>query len=205
MVDKNTASASIVERPRGRPRSAEVERAILEATRRILEESGPAGVSISEVVVRAGVSTATIYRRWQSVRELILEAIRCMVPDPVEIDSGSLAGDMSDFLNHIGEALSALRGLYTADLNDRHKVEPVMRREIVECFVRPRQRLLAGILAQAQARGELDSLPSIETCWDYIVGPVHHRLLIRGEPFDPKSQRQAENVLIASLHALSEK
>lgn len=202
MAHKTTGSDSAGERPRGRPRSAEAEIAILEATRSILEESGSGGVSVSEVVARAGVSTATIYRRWKSVRALVLEAIHCMVPAPVEIDTGSLRGDIALFLDQMSDALLSLRGLYTADLNNRDRVEPEMRRKLVHDFVVPRQKLLAGILARAQARGELRFLPAIEVCWDYMVGPIHHRLLIRGEPFSPESQRQAEQVLVASLRAL---
>src|SRR5581483_9010182 len=52
--------------PRGRPRSAEADRAILTATVDLLAERGLAAMSIEEVAARAGVGKTTIYRRWPS-------------------------------------------------------------------------------------------------------------------------------------------
>src|SRR6185437_7433806 len=48
----------------GRPRSADADRAIIEATLELLVESGAAAMAIEHVAARAGVSKATIYRRW---------------------------------------------------------------------------------------------------------------------------------------------
>lgn len=61
---------------RGRPRSAESERAILQAALDLLAEGqGPATISISAIARRAGASKDTIYRRWSSKEDLLLDAL----------------------------------------------------------------------------------------------------------------------------------
>ncbi len=202
MTRQSTAARPAQERPRGRPRDGAVDEAILAATRSILEESGSGGFSIGEVVARTGVSTATIYRRWPSASDLVMEGIRSLVPEAVDIDSGSLASDLDLFLGHMAGSLLSMKGLYAADLQ-RRDVALEMRREIVATFVAPRERLLMAILERARARGELAALPAFETCWDYVIGPLHHRLLIRGAGFSAAAREQALQIALAALQLLA--
>ena len=78
----------------GRPRDARADRAILEATLELAAEFGPLGLSMDAVAERAGVSKATIYRRWSSKEALLLDAWRELagaIPVP---DSGVLRDDL---------------------------------------------------------------------------------------------------------------
>ena len=50
----------------GRPRSAEADRAILEAALDAFVENGYEGMSVEAVAERAGGGKTTIYRRWPS-------------------------------------------------------------------------------------------------------------------------------------------
>ncbi len=190
------------ERPRGRPRHAAVDEAILEATRSILEDPGYTTFSISEVVARSGVSTATIYRRWSSAGELMIAGFRSLIAAAAPIDNGLLARDIEQFLDQLSQALLSVRGLYAADMQ-RRDLDEQIRREIVGTFVEPRQRQLAEILQRARERGELASLPELEVCWDYIVGPLHHRLLIRGSDLSTEDRRKSVEVALAVLRQLA--
>ena len=62
------------ERRRGRPRSEEAKRAILRAAFDLLVEQGLAATSMDSVAERAGVSKATIYRRYPSKADLVIAA-----------------------------------------------------------------------------------------------------------------------------------
>jgi len=59
----------------GRPRSAQAHKAILDATLELLAEEGFHGLSIEAVAAKAGVGKTTIYRRWPSKDELVMDAI----------------------------------------------------------------------------------------------------------------------------------
>ena len=84
-------------RGRGRPRSEEAHRAIVEATLTLLDEGGYTALTIEAVAERAGVGKTTIYRRWPSKLELVVEAVGELRPPGPPDDTGSLAGDFAAF------------------------------------------------------------------------------------------------------------
>jgi AcrR family transcriptional regulator len=59
----------------GRPRSARVHRAILDATLELVAAEGIQGASIEAIAERAGVGKTAIYRRWESKEALVSDAI----------------------------------------------------------------------------------------------------------------------------------
>jgi AcrR family transcriptional regulator len=66
---------------RGRPTSAEADRAIVLATLYLLEQHGYARFSMAGDALRAGGSTATLYRRWSSKEEPVVGALATLVAD----------------------------------------------------------------------------------------------------------------------------
>ena len=84
-----------VDRPRGRPRSATADQAIRDAAVELFAERGFEGVSVEDVAERAGVSRATIYRRYPSKVDLIVEAGGCLASDDIAFpDTGNLGDDL---------------------------------------------------------------------------------------------------------------
>ena len=89
-------------RPRTTPRA---DRAILEATLDLVGETGLAGLTVDAVAARAGVSKATIYRRWDSKEALVLAAWHecgAQLPAP---DTGSLRGDLEQLCGAIRDGI----------------------------------------------------------------------------------------------------
>src|SRR3954470_10775631 len=81
--------------PRGRPRSAVADQAIMEATLEILMADGYAGLTMAGVAHRAGVSTATLYRRFRDRDEVVLSALEDRrAHQPAAPDTGTLPGDL---------------------------------------------------------------------------------------------------------------
>ncbi|MGH2910532.1 MAG: helix-turn-helix domain-containing protein, partial [Solirubrobacteraceae bacterium] len=84
---------------RGRKRDPERNAVILDATLVVLAEHGYDGMTIDMVAARAGSARATVYRRWPTKAELVLEAVARMSRDDVGDDplpdTGSLRGDMT--------------------------------------------------------------------------------------------------------------
>ncbi|MFT4306504.1 MAG: TetR/AcrR family transcriptional regulator [Microbacterium sp.] len=95
--------------PRGRPRSEESRRRILEATCDLLREGGLSGVSMDAISARARVSKQTLYRWWPSksmiVLEAVLEGYEPPVPSTVVVSSDREA-DMDAWIQRSIDSLS---------------------------------------------------------------------------------------------------
>src|SRR6266581_6307765 len=78
----------------GRPRSERAHEAILEATLDLLLEEGFTRMSIEAVAERAGVGKTTIYRRWPSKSDLVIDAIGGLQAEIPVISTGNLRNDL---------------------------------------------------------------------------------------------------------------
>ncbi|GAB3669483.1 TetR/AcrR family transcriptional regulator [Actinocorallia lasiicapitis] len=87
-------------RPGGR--TARTRRLVLEAALAEVGEHGYAGVSIERIARRAGVAPSTVYRRWRTIENVILdiaEKITSEHMEPVECDD--LEGDLRQLVRGI--------------------------------------------------------------------------------------------------------
>ncbi len=88
----------------GRPRDPDVDRRVATAAVQVFGEVGWSGFSVDEVSRRAKVGKASIYRRWSSGAELLVDAVRetvQLVPAPRGAD---LAADLRSLGGHLLDA-----------------------------------------------------------------------------------------------------
>ncbi len=82
----------------GRKRDHSRDAAILEATLDVLADLGYEGMTIDLVSAQVGAARATVYRRWPTKADLVLDAVKRLGPDEVDRallpDTGSLRGDL---------------------------------------------------------------------------------------------------------------
>src|SRR5215831_11164328 len=88
----------------GRPRSPAADEAILDATVDLLAEQGFLGLSIEAVAARAGVAKTTIYRRWPTKDDLLMDAIACLKHAHPEPQGESLRDDLIDMISRMRDA-----------------------------------------------------------------------------------------------------
>ena len=99
------AELAVLPAPPGRPRSPEADRAIRDATVELLTRDGYANLTMSGVAAAAGVSTATLYRRWSSKLELVVGVLKARAEERPMPNTGSLAGDCRSLLRSLVVAL----------------------------------------------------------------------------------------------------
>jgi len=187
---------------RGRRRSGEADRIILLKTLEVLGQVGYTGFTVNEVIARAGVSSATLYRRWPSKTDLVAAAIASLGRPSVEIDNGSLAADLAAYVDYLGAEFAHPTGLAGA-WADSARFDPAMRDVMEETFIAPRRQLLGDILRRAFGRGELAAIPPLGDCWSFVSGPIHHRMHIRNKSFTRPFARDTAVVVTAGLVALA--
>ena len=92
-------------------RSARVREAVLRATLDALLAGGSDDLSIREVAQRAGVHETSVYRRWGTRANLILDAVLSEVEAAVPVpDTGSLRGDLLALLSAIAAFITTPLG-----------------------------------------------------------------------------------------------
>lgn len=170
---------------RGRPRSAAADAAILTAALELLIEVGIAGMSMDDVAARAGVSKATIYRRWESKEALVLDALNLGIGHFASVDTGTVRGDLVTFVT--GMVAKIRTGRKTRDLIP-HLVSaatgnPALQPALDE-FAAIRARPLRAVLERAIARGELPAGTDVQLAIDMLLGAITYRRLFYGEVFD---------------------
>jgi AcrR family transcriptional regulator len=163
----------------GRPRDPECDRAILDAALAEYAEGGLDGLSVDAVAMRAGVSKATIYRRYPGKVDLVIAAasMACEESSP-RPDTGTLRGDLTAVLRNTRRTLedpvvgAAKRKLiFDATQNDELAV---MHRDLV----RRRREVTITVLRRAIERGELQPDLDLEFACDTLGAPVFYRYLL---------------------------
>jgi AcrR family transcriptional regulator len=157
--------------------------AILDATLDVVGEVGIRGLSMDEVAARAGVSKATIYRRWSSREALVLDALRSTIEPDGDADHGSLDADLRHYLRIVIARMSASRGDVLPHLIEAACYDDTIR-DSLDDWVRHRRAPLVAIVERALARGELPGGTDVELLIDALIGPLVYRRLLTGGTLD---------------------
>ncbi|MCU1343828.1 MAG: TetR family transcriptional regulator [Acidimicrobiia bacterium] len=172
----------------------------MEATLDILMADGYAGLTMAGVAQRAGVSTATLYRRFRDRDEVVLSALedRRAQASPAP-DTGTLAGDLEATLNDLAEALAGDRGRLLEGL-----LSEMMRNKALACVIRSRlpdinRANLLEILDRAHARGEIPRPEHPDLVVHLVIGPLYHGRLITGTPLSGTAVRALVPMLLTAL------
>jgi AcrR family transcriptional regulator len=163
----------------GRPRDPEADRAIIAATLEIISEEGYEGVRVADVAERAGVSKATMYRRWPSKTDLVVAALRTTRPlDP--IDTGSLRTDLMELLTQFLAAVEStpVAGLLAALAAERQRMPHLA--EALDPFVAERIRVFIQVFQRGVARGEVEPDTDLGLAASLMGGAIVIRLFFGG-------------------------
>jgi AcrR family transcriptional regulator len=183
----------------GRPRSEGVDEALLDATMALAGEVGMHAMSMDDLAQRAGVSKATIYRRWPSKEALVLDALAHAIRPFDLVDTGSLRGDLDAYLRELGRRMQTgrtsdvLPDLISAAARDR------ALRESLDEWVRHRRQPLNTILARGVRRGELAPDSDLDSIIDALIGAFMYRRLLSHAPLDDAFVAALLHVVLPSV------
>lgn len=162
-----------VERPPGRPRSEKAHRAILNAAIDLFVEEGFEGMSVEGVAARAGVGKTTIYRRWSSKEDLVIEAIDELIFDMQPPDTGSVREDLVEMLTTVQILMTTSRAGEVFPRMAAHVAgASPLGRAYLERIIAPRFALLQGMITRGVDRGELPPQVDPELVRALLVGPI---------------------------------
>jgi AcrR family transcriptional regulator len=171
-----------------RPRiEGERECAIFDATMRLLATSGYDRLTMDAVAAEARASKATLYRRWQTKADLVVDALMwlkdCMSTEMP--DTGTLRGDLVGMACRDGGLtdrmpLAVFGALITAMQRDEELATAFQDR-----FMAPLQARNHAILKRAQDRGEVGPDVDLELVGSVLPATAIYRALTTGESVGP--------------------
>jgi AcrR family transcriptional regulator len=183
-------------------RSARVREAVLSAVLHELDVNGYAGLSVEGVASRAGVNKTTIYRRWPTLDDLLVDALMTWSEDAIpgretgsiETDLLTLGRELADQLNGgIGRQIVAV--VLTAGLRSP-QLREATRRYFDQQAVRAQP-----IVAQAIDRGELPANTDANALLTTFRAPLFYRMVTTGDPIDEDAIAQTTRVTLAAARA----
>jgi AcrR family transcriptional regulator len=157
-----------------------VRRAVLDAAAETLLAGGLETLTLAGVAQAAGVHHTTVYRRWPTRSQLVLDTIIDLTASrvPGAPSTGSVHEDLLAYFGAIVAGLRDPRALTlvrTLIALPDHEIADE-RRE----FWRARYETAAGIIEAGVARGELPPGTDAGHIVDTIAGPIWMRMVIVG-------------------------
>ncbi|WP_311543301.1 TetR/AcrR family transcriptional regulator [Streptomonospora wellingtoniae] len=182
----------------GRPRSTEADTAILDAALDLLVERGIGAISIEQVAQRAGVTRATVYRRYADRTELLIAAIHHdhdaapdELPEPDDVEQLLSWWAQALGTPAAGRGWPLIRRLMT-ELYDH----PELAEAFTEVSVEPRNRWIRAALIRDRDRGRFPADADLGVVQQIITGAVVTHLLTRP---DGTTAHEIEDYLLAVL------
>jgi AcrR family transcriptional regulator len=157
--------------------------AIFEATLAELAEVGYAELTMERVASRARASKGSLYRRWSSRAELVVDALEHERPHHREVpDTGNIRQDLLSFLGSLMSMHDSPSGEATHGLMVEVIRHPELMREVRLRFIDPTIAQVLDRLRRGVVRGEVR--PSALTYRIASLGPalLRQHYLLYGAP-----------------------
>jgi AcrR family transcriptional regulator len=182
----------------GRPRSAQADAAIVDAARDLISRLGTANLSMDAVAEQAGVSKATIYRRWPSKTALVLAALDS-ASDPIPtVDTGSVRDDLVAMTAPLAaKGRTPGYAALLAEVMAEARRNPELA-QVHHAFVTARRAPIRAALRRGVRRGELPGDLDVDATIDCVYGPLLLRLLTDTRPIPADLPARVVDCVLAS-------
>jgi AcrR family transcriptional regulator len=168
----------------GRPRDPSRDGVIRAAILRLLADVGYGALTMDAVAAQAGVGKATIYRRWRTKEDLVVDTIAELHHlDSAPPDTGSLEGDLRTLLHSLVAVVTGPLGAATLSLLSTVPHQPALADAFRAGPIGAWRTAFDVVWARAAERGEVraDSGPLAAEATSALVV---QRWLLTGEPVD---------------------
>jgi AcrR family transcriptional regulator len=177
-------------------RSARIQAAVFAATMELLEEKGYDALSLVMIAERAGVHETSLYRRWKTKEQLVIDVISSQVAKDISIpDTGALRSDLIQLLQYlriflqssVGQAIvqMAVVAVHTPSINTIHRD-----------YWQRRRMLLQPLFERAIARGELSPQMDFQLLIETLIGVFYVRAFGLREPLDETLPERVVDLVI---------
>jgi AcrR family transcriptional regulator len=176
------SGASASGRAPGRPRSARSEQAIIDAVLGMISDGvAIESLSVESIAARAGVGKATIYRRWSSKEQLVVDAVASLKLPVPQVAGESVRDDLVTLLSTIARNTPNNHGRLVNCL-----MPQIARAEELhhwyQKMIEPRREAIRRVLRRGIDSGELRADLDLEVTLLLLAGPMILQRTVRWNP-----------------------
>jgi AcrR family transcriptional regulator len=166
---------------------------------RVLAEHGAETISVGQIARESGVHETTIYRRWSTREQLIMDALLSYSQERLPIpDTGTLRADLIAFACSLVAYLASPFGaalVRAMAVSDGDSAMAASREE----FWQSRRELSRVMLDRAAARGEVPADIDVTLALELLIAPLHFRALLTRHPLDEHEVGRIVDLLLDGL------
>lgn len=187
----------------GRPRDPSRDGVIREAILRLLADVGYGGLTMDAVASSAGVGKATIYRRWRTKEDLVVDTIAGLSQsDLAAPDTGTLEGDLRELMHALVAAINGPIGAATLSLLSTVPHQPALAEAFRRGPLGAWRSRFDEVWARAEQRGEVRSGRAGALACETASALLVQRWLLTGETVDDAfADETLEHVLVPLIRS----
>ena len=169
----------------GRPRDPSRDGVIRAAILRLLADVGYGALTMDAVASEAGVGKATIYRRWRTKQDLVVDTISDLNrAGSTAPDTGSVETDLREMMHQMVALIAGPTGSATLSLLSTMPHQPALAKAFREGPMAVWRQAYDDIWQRAEKRGEVRAGLSRSTIAETTSALMVQRWLLTGEPVD---------------------
>jgi AcrR family transcriptional regulator len=169
----------------GRPRDPSRDGVIRAAILRLLADVGYGALTMDAVASEAGVGKATIYRRWRTKQDLVVDTISDLNRAEAEVvDTGSLEGDLRAMMHRMVSMIDGPTGAATLSLLSTIPHQPALAQAFQDGPLAVWRKSFEELWARAEARGEVRPGLANSVIAETTSALMVQRWLLTGRPVD---------------------
>jgi AcrR family transcriptional regulator len=186
----------------GRPRSEAARQQILEAAYKLLRAKGMQSTSTQQIAAKAGVSTATLYRWWDTKEAIMLDAMLkharpALAPEGKGSPLEELRADTVRQAKYLASEDGKVVARLLAGIHENEDLREQFRRRVIK----PRRVTPYKLVDEAIKRGELPKDTDPVVLLDALYGPTLHRLFIGHAPITPEFAGRVADLVLGKRRA----
>lgn len=189
-----------------RRRGDRLEKKIYQSTLRILEQDGYDRTTFAKIARESKTSRTVLYRRWDSVFELIHDAIiakeSIQTVENLDIDTGSLREDLITLGNYFQQYGSQLNDEFIRASVREFSNGSLLARRLMSQVRQSNLASMKKIVAQAMASKELKQVPSEQVQLLLFELLRYHGILVN-DRVEPDVNSIVDEIVLPAFHNFS--
>ncbi len=184
----------------GRPRDPSRDGVIRAAILRLLAEVGYGALTMDAVASEAGVGKATIYRRWRTKQDLVVDTISDLNrAEATPADTGTLEGDLRAMMRSMVSVINGPTGAATLSLLSSVPHQPALAHAFQDGPLAVWRQAFEQVWSRAEARGEVPASVGSSVVAEVPSAVLVQRWLLSGRRVDEAFADEVVDTVVLPL------